>query len=152
MNANAKKKKLTLSIEMDLTRRLDFEAALRGKGHDRSSIVGDLVDRHIALPADWKPLAVEVETLPEWMAAKAPARQRDKATFYFSPMTAMQLSLYARRLGFDQSDIVEGLIRAYVTPWDIYDPRTHHTSANPTNRRKKGTNSNEEDRATGQAA
>jgi hypothetical protein len=146
MIANAKKKKLTLSIETDLTRRLDFEAALRGKGHDRSSIVGDLVDLHIDLPADWKPLAVEVETIPEWMAAKMPARQRDKATFYFSPMTAMRLGLYARRLGFDQSDVVEGLIRKYITPWDIYDPRTHHTSANPTNRRRKVTESSGEDR------
>ena len=48
------KKKLTLTIAEDLNCRLDFDAIIKGKGHDRSSIVDALVSRWIELPEDWR--------------------------------------------------------------------------------------------------
>lgn len=125
----AKKKKLTLSIETALNRRLDFEAAVRGKGHDRSSIVEALISGHISLPADWQQFAVEGEATPQRTADKAPARQREKTTFYFSPMAARLLGLHAQLAEADRSEIVERLIREHVAPWDVYDPRDSYVAS-----------------------
>ena len=149
---NEKKTKLTLVIGEKLDRRLDLEAAISGKGHDRSSIVEDLINTHISLPE-----AVDA-ILTEPAEAKASGRQptedgtRGKTTFYLSPSTARRLQLHATWTGEDRSDAVERLIREWITPWNVYDPRTHNAPAVKTNRQRKVTESSEENREAAQVA
>jgi hypothetical protein len=129
------KKKLTLSIARELNQRLDFEAALKGKGTDRSSLVDALLNERICLPADWTDFAVtspETPCPPEAKPSRKPGDSdatREKTTFYISGKAAMLLSLWASLTQTDRSAVVEGLIRDHVTPWQAYDPRTHHTAA-----------------------
>jgi metal-responsive CopG/Arc/MetJ family transcriptional regulator len=129
------KKKLTLSIVNDLNQRLDFEAAITGK--DRSSIVSELIENHIALPTDWS----DLDTLCPTDAKSSPRQQtedakRSKTTFYISAKASMSLSVQAGLTGTDRSDVVETLIRDHIAPWKTYDERKHHLRALPTNRRK----------------
>jgi hypothetical protein len=120
---NAKKSKLTLVIGEKLNQRVDLEAAIRGKGHDRSSIVEALVDAHIRLPH-----AVDA-ILTQPAEARACTRQpsedgtRSKTTFYLSASAARRLQLHMTWTGEDRSEAVERLIREHITPWDVYDPR-----------------------------
>jgi hypothetical protein len=130
---NATKKKLTLSIEPSLNRRIDIEAAVRGKGHDRSSIVEGLINRHICLPEDWREFPDSDAQTPRATEGKASPRQREKTTFYVSTMAARLLGLHAQLTETDRSSIVERLVTEYITPWDVYDPRECHLTA-----RRKG--------------
>lgn len=123
-----KKKKLTLSIDTALNRRLDFEAAVRGKGHDRSSIVDALINQHICLPADLLQFPDEAAVTPQRTEDKTVTRQREKTTFYFSPMAARLLGLHAQLAEADRSEIVERLIGDHVPPWDVYDPRESYVA------------------------
>jgi hypothetical protein len=131
---NVKKTKLTLVIGEKLNQRLDLQAAIGGKGHDRSSIVEGLINAHIRLPD-----AVD-DILSEPAEAKASGRQpardgtRGKTTFYLSPSTARRLQLHATWTGEDRSEAVERLIREHVPPWDVYDPRKSFVSARPKGR------------------
>src|SRR5271163_4862262 len=97
---NPKKSKLTLSIEPGLNQRLDYQAARDGKGHDRSSIVEALIDRHIKLPGDVRDFfldAPETQHTDAKSSRRQPAEAvtRDKTTFYLSPMMAKRLGHYA---------------------------------------------------------
>jgi hypothetical protein len=130
---NATKKKLTLSIEPSLNRRIDIEAAVRGKGHDRSSIVEGLINRHICLPDDWREFPDNDARTPRPADGKASPRQREKTTFYVSTMAARLLGLHAQLTEEDRSSVVERLIAEHVTPWDVYDPRECHLTT-----RRKG--------------
>jgi hypothetical protein len=136
---NAKKTKLTLVIGEGLNRRLDYQAARDGKGHDRSSIVEALVEAHISLPE-----AVDA-ILTQPAEAVASARQpsadgaRSKTTFYLSPSAARRLQLHATWKGEDRSEAVERLIRDHVTPWDVYDPRKSYVSARRIGRQSEAT-------------
>jgi hypothetical protein len=124
----AKKTKLTLVIGEKLNQRLDLQAAIGGKGHDRSSLVEGLIDAHIRLPH-----AVDA-ILTEPAEAKASGRQptedgtRGKTTFYLAPSTARRLQLHATWTGEDRSEAVERLIREHIPPWDVYDPRKSFVS------------------------
>jgi hypothetical protein len=128
-----KKSKLTLSIASDLSQRLDFQAARDGKGHDRSSILEDLIKDHVPLPDDLAAFLVGARQAGP-TDDKASRRQsprpvaRGKTTFYLSVEFARRLSLHAVLTGEDRSSIVEGLIRDNFTPWNIYDPRESHLS------------------------
>jgi hypothetical protein len=117
------KKKLTLSIDPELNQRLDFQAAVAGKGHDRSSIVDALVERHIQLPDDWQHFPDVESTASEQPDDKASGRQREKTTFYLSVRAAKILGLHSQLTETNRSRVVESLIEAHVTPWKIYDPR-----------------------------
>src|SRR5262245_41438945 len=104
---SAKKTKLTLVIGEKLNQRVDLEAAIRGKGHDRSSIVEALVDAHIRLPE-----AVDA-ILSQPAETKASTRQpsedgaRSKTTFYLSASAARRLQLHMTWTGEDRSEAVE---------------------------------------------
>jgi hypothetical protein len=123
-----KKKKLTLSIESSLIRRLDIEAAKEGKGHDRSSIVGALVEGHIILPDEVGDFFDESSTPAQQPDGKASERQptnptnREKTTLYLSVKSARRLGLHATWTGEDRSSAVERLIREHIPSWKIYDP------------------------------
>jgi hypothetical protein len=129
-----KDKKLTLSIEQGLNRRLDIQAALDGKGHDRSSILDGLVKQHIERPDDVTAFMVDAPK-PQATEVKASGSQpvatvtRSKTTYYLSFESDRVLRLHALLTRQDLSPIVEGLIRAHVTPWDIYDPREFHLTS-----------------------
>ena len=123
------KKKLTLSIDAELNRRLDLQATFSGKGHDRSSIVDALVVEHIQLPDDWKHHLAPASASPDRTDDKPSPRQREKTTFYLSAQAALILGLHAQLTEADRSSIVEGLIRDHVTPWDLYDPREKYLTS-----------------------
>lgn len=135
---SAKKTKLTLVIADALNQRLDFEAAVRGKGHDRSSIVEDLVRAHICLPE----AVGEILTRP--MDVKSSGGQpteggkRSKVTFYLTDETARRLALHMTWTGEDRSEAVERLIREFITPWDVYDPRKSFVSTRRIGRQSEG--------------
>jgi hypothetical protein len=137
MTATAKKKKLTLSINTSLNQRLDFEAAVKGKGHDRSSIVEALIVRHICLPDDWQDFPDDGGDTPRRAADKPSVRHREKVTFYFSPKAARLLGLHAQLTEADRSDVVERLIDENVTPWLVYDSRKFHVRTRPKDRQSE---------------
>jgi hypothetical protein len=125
MNA---KKKLTLSIDPRLNQRLDFQAAVAGKGHDRSSIVDALITGHIRLPDDWQDFPDTLSATPEPPDDKAAGRHREKTTFYVSVKAARVLGLHSQLAETNRSRVVEALIEDHVTPWDVYDPREKYLS------------------------
>jgi hypothetical protein len=137
-----KKSKLTLSIAAALNQRLDFEAAIKGKGHDRSSIVEALISEHVKLPENVDQLLDSSPEMQEAQDAKTSGRQpteavtRGKTTFYFSPTAARRLRLHSLSTGQDCSSIVEGLIRDHVAPWKTYDESKMFVSARPRDRRR----------------
>jgi hypothetical protein len=132
----AKPKKLTLSIDPGLNQRLDFQVAKDGKGSDRSSLLDGLVKAHIQRPDDVSALMVDAPK-SQPTDAKTSRRQppatadKSKTTYYLSVEADRLLRLRSLMTGDDLSTIVSGLIADHVAPWDIYDRRTHHTSANP---------------------
>lgn len=115
------KKKLTLSIDSELNQRLGIQAAFGGKGHDRSSIVDALIIEHIHLPDDWRHSPDMASATPERTDGKPALRQREKATFYLSAMSARLLGLYSELSETDRSSIVECLIREHIPAWGVYD-------------------------------
>jgi hypothetical protein len=117
------KKKLTLSIDPQLNRRIDLQAALAGKGHDRSSIVDALIVGHIEIPDDWQQFPDIPAQAPEPPDDKAPGRHREKTTYYVTVKAARTLGLHAQLAETSRSRVVEALIEDHITPWDIYDPR-----------------------------
>lgn len=122
------KKKLTLSIDPELNRRLDFQAAIHGKGHDRSSIVDALIVGNIQLPDDWQDFPDMPSATPESEDDKASPRRREKTTFYVSVKAARMLGLHAQLAEKNRSRIVEALIEDHIPPWDVYDPRKSFVS------------------------
>jgi hypothetical protein len=126
---SANKVKLTLVIADKLSQRLDIQAAVAGKGHDRSSIVEALVNAHISLPEAVDAILTRpMEAKPSGDQA-AEDEKRSKMTFYLSPSTARRLQLHATWSGEDRSEAVERLIREHITPWDVYDPREYYRPA-----------------------
>src|SRR5689334_22078985 len=121
-----KKTKLTLVIGEKLNQRLDLQAAISGKGHDRSSIVDALVNAHIRLPEAVD--AILTQPAESKVSTRQPAEDgiTGKTTFYLHPSTARRLELHMTWAGEDRSEAVERLIREHVTPWDVYDPRKYH--------------------------
>src|SRR5262245_11051448 len=102
MNA---KKKLTLCIEPRLNQRLDIQAAVAGKGHDRSSIVDALITGFIRLPDDWQDFPDTPSAMPEPADDKASPRRREKTTFYVSVKAARMLGLHAQLAETNRSRI-----------------------------------------------
>jgi hypothetical protein len=133
----AAKKKLTLSIDPALNRRLDFQAAVDGKGHDRSSIVDALVVAHIRLPDDWQDFPDAPDATPEPPDDKASPHRREKTTFYLGVKAARMLGLHAQLAEKSRSRVVEALIEDHVTPWDVYDPREKFLSSYRKDRRSE---------------
>lgn len=123
------KKKLTLSIDPMLNRRLDLQAALAGKGCDRSSIVDGLILGHIQLPVDWQDFPDTGPITPEPPDDKASPRQREKTTFYVTVKAARVLGLHSQLAETNRSRVVEALIETHVPPWDVYDPREKYLSS-----------------------
>jgi hypothetical protein len=122
------KKKLTLSIDPALNQRLDFQAAVSGKGHDRSSIVDALILGHIRLPDDWQDFPDTDGATPEPADDKASLRQKEKTTFYLSVKAARMLGLHAQLAEAHRSRVVESLIEEHIPPWAVYDPRRSFVS------------------------
>jgi hypothetical protein len=139
---NSTNKKLTLSIDPSLNRRIDIEAAVRGKGNNRSSIVEGLIVRHISLPDDWREFPGNEGQTPRPADGKASPRQREKTTFYVSIMAARLLGLHAQLTEEDRSSIVERLITENITPWDVFDPRESFVSTRRKGRQGEGTEIN----------
>lgn len=141
MTATKKKIKVTLLIPEKLNQRLDFQAAVDGKGSDRSSILQGLIEAHISLPDGIGDLLEGCTGAAEAAEAKPSGRQptrdatRSKTTFYLSPRTARRIKLHADWTGEDRSSAAERLIREHITPWDVYDPREKFVSARRTDRR-----------------
>jgi hypothetical protein len=139
MNA---KKKLTLSIDPRLNQRLDIQAAVSGKGHDRSSIVDALITGHIRLPDDWQQFPDIPAATPEPPDASPSGCRRDKTTFHLSVKAARILGLHSQLAETTRSRVVEALIEEHVTPWDVYDPREKHLSTRRKDRRSEATEVN----------
>jgi hypothetical protein len=132
------KKKLTLSIDPDLNRRLDIQAAVAGKGHDRSSIVDGLITGHIQLPDDWQDFPDSESSASELTEALSAPRQREKTTFYVSIKAARMLGLHSQLTDATRSRVVEMLIATHVTPWGVYDQREKFVSTRRNDRRSAG--------------
>jgi hypothetical protein len=132
------KKKLTLSIDPELNRRLDIQAAVAGKGHDRSSIVDALILGHIRLPDDWQDFTDSDATTPEPTDDKPSARQREKTTFYLTAKAARMLGLHSQLSETNRSRVVEALIDEHVPQWDVYDRRKSFVSTRRSDRREAG--------------
>jgi hypothetical protein len=139
MNA---KKKLTLSIEPRLNQRLDFQAAVAGKGHDRSSIVDALITGHIQLPDDWQDFPDTTSAMPEPPDDKASPRQREKTTFYLSVKAARMLGLHSQLAEKNRSRVVEALIEDHITPWGVYDTGKFSVRVLPSVRRSESSEAN----------
>jgi hypothetical protein len=122
------KKKLTLSIDPELNRRLDYQAAFAGKGHDRSSIVDALIAGHIELPADWQDFPDTASATPDPTDDKASPRRREKTTFYVSVKAARMLGLHAQLTETNRSRVVEALIADHLPEWAVYDQRKSFVS------------------------
>jgi hypothetical protein len=131
------KKKLTLSIEPRLNQRLDIEAAVKGKGHDRSSIVDGLILGHVQLPDDWDQFPDAPAETPEPAEAKASRRPTDKTTFYVSVKAARVLGLHSQLAEKNRSRIVQALIEDHVPPWAVYDSREFNRPARRTDRQSR---------------
>lgn len=132
------KKKLTLSIDPELNRRLDIQAAVAGKGHDRSSIVDGLIVGNIRLPDDWQDFPDNESATPEPPDDKPSARRRDKTTFYVSVKAARMLGLHSQLAETNRSRIVEALIEDHIPEWGVYDQRKSFVSTRRTDRRGAG--------------
>jgi hypothetical protein len=131
---SARKTKVTLVIDGELNRRLDYQAARDGKGHDRSSIVSGLVEAHIKLPdAVDAILTCPVEAKPSGRSATRDDN-RGKTTFYLPHETARRLALHMTWTGEDRSAAVERLIRAHVPVWEVYDSAKFRKPTLRTNR------------------
>ena len=141
MIATKKKTKVTLLIPEKLNQRLDFQAAVDGKGSDRSSILEALIEAHISLPHSTSDLLDGCPETSEPAEAKPGGRQptrdatRSKTTFYLTPKTASRLKIHADWTGEDRSSTAERLIREHITPWDVYDPREKFLSSRRSDRR-----------------
>jgi hypothetical protein len=122
------KKKLTLSIDPALNQRLDIQAAVAGKGHDRSSIVDALILGHIRLPDDWQDFPDTDSATPEPPEDKASGRRREKTTFYVSVKAARMLGLHSQLAETNRSRVVEALIDEHVPLWGVYDQRKSFVS------------------------
>lgn len=131
------KKKLTLSIDPELNRRLDIQAAVAGKGHDRSSIVDGLITGHIRLPDDWQAFPTDESATPEPTDDKASGRRREKTTFYVSVKAARMLGLHSQLAETNRSRVVEALIEEHVPQWDVYDRRKSFVSTRRNDRRSE---------------
>jgi hypothetical protein len=131
------KKKLTLSIEPRLNQRLDIEAAIKGKGHDRSSIVDSLILGHIQLPDDWDQFLDGGHETPEPTDVKASGRKVEKTTFYVSIKAYRTLGLHSQETEKNRSRIVEALIEDHVPPWAVYDSREYKTPARRSDRQSR---------------
>src|SRR5271163_1985235 len=123
----AKPKKLTLSVDPGLNQRLDIQAALGGKGSDRSTILDGLVKAHIKRPEDMDALMADApKSEPaEAMASRgqaAPNVDKSKTTYYLSVESDRLLRLRSLMTGNDLSTIVSGLIREHITPWTVFNP------------------------------
>jgi hypothetical protein len=123
------KRKLTLSIDPELNRRLDIQAAVAGKGHDRSSIVDALITGHIELPDDWHQFPDMPSATVEPPDDKASGRKREKTTFYLSVKAARMLGLHSQLADTNRSRVVEALIEDHVPLWGVYDQRKSFVSA-----------------------
>jgi hypothetical protein len=132
------KKKLTLSIEPRLNLRLDIQAAVAGKGHDRSSIVDALILSHIKLPDDWQDFPDSSPGTPEPPEDKPSPRQREKTTVYVSGKASRMLGLHAQLAETNRSRVVEALIDAHVPVWAVYDQREFNKPARRSDRRSAG--------------
>jgi hypothetical protein len=132
------KKKLTLSIDPELNRRLDIQAVLAGKGHDRSSIVDALITGHVRLPDNWCQLPDMPSVALEPPDDKASGRKREKTTFYLSVRAARMLGLHSQLSETNRSRVVEALIEDHVPMWAAYDQRKSFVSAKRRDRRTEG--------------
>jgi hypothetical protein len=132
------KKKLTLSIEPRLNLRLDIQAAVSGKGHDRSSIVDALILSHIKLPDDWQDFPDAEPGTPELPEDKSSPRQREKTTVYVSAKASRMLGLHAQLAETNRSRVVEALIDTHVPVWAVYDQREYKAPARRSDRRSEG--------------
>ncbi len=132
------KKKLTLSIEPRLNLRLDIQAAVAGKGHDRSSIVDALILGNIKLPDDWQDFPDAESATVEPPDAESSKRQRQKTTVYVSIKAARMLGLHAQLTESNRSRVVEALIDAHIPIWAVYDQREYKTPARRSDRRSEG--------------
>lgn len=132
------KKKLTLSIETRLNLRLDIQAAIAGKGHDRSSIVDALILGHIKLPDDWQEFTDSESATPEQTDDKSSPLQREKTTFYVSARAARMLGIHSHLADTNRSRVVEALIDKHVPVWAVYDQREFNKPARRSDRRSAG--------------
>jgi hypothetical protein len=134
------KVKLQLSLSTALVRRLDYEAARRGPGLDRSALVEALVVEHVQLPAGWvvggggaePPRAIESSAAERREGSES---GRYKTTLHLTVLTARSLGVYSAWFGLDRGDVVDQLIREHVTPWDLYDPRESYLTSRRKDRR-----------------
>jgi hypothetical protein len=116
----AKPKKLTLSIAPELNRLLDIQAALDGKGSDRSSLLDGLVKAHIKRPDDLDSLMAGIQE-SQSAVVKASGSRSPKTTYYLSVEADTRLRFHKMTTREDLSKIVENLIRDNVTHWGAYD-------------------------------
>jgi hypothetical protein len=113
-------KKLTLSIDPELNRLLDFQAALNGKGSDRSHLLDDLVMNHIEHPDDWDSLVASVKD-SQPTGVKASGSQGSKTTYYLSVEAEVRLRVHKMKTREDLSTTVANLIRDHIPHWGIFD-------------------------------